>query len=154
MTIDIPPNDISSTHMEVTIPADLQPGSYNLSVTKAGDFGEELSSTGIHFLVTPSVLIHNTDCEEQHAVTIKGTGFGHYLDAEDSGTTLLASGKKCTVDFWSDNTIIANCPDLTTGSIQLFSLFGSTSAEIKCRPEAPKWWSIWSWWSSWSWARR
>jgi len=139
--------------MEATLPADLQAGSYTLTVTKTNFPGTELSSTGIHFLVKPEVAIDNLQCEGQH-LTLTGSGFGSYLDAEDSGTALLADGEKCTIESWNENRIAARCSSGATKRITVNSIFGNATIESGCRFERPRWWSIWSWWASWSWARR
>jgi len=151
--VDIPPDNVSLTHMEATLPADLQAGSYTLTVTKTNFPGTELSSTGIHFLVKPEVAIDNLQCEGQH-LTLTGSGFGSYLDAEDSGTALLADGEKCTIESWNENRIAARCSSGATKRITVNSIFGNATIESGCRFERPRWWSIWSWWASWSWARR
>ncbi len=155
LVIDIPPENVSATHMEITIPSQIEAGSYNLSVTKRGPNGNELSSTSIHFLVRPRVSIEDIQCETNHSVTLTGSGFGGYVDAEGAGTFLSIDGEKCTIDLWNDNKIIASCAAGTTGSVHLKSVFGEAFASSSClREEIPRWWTIWSWWSSWSWVKR
>ncbi len=154
MVIDIQPDDLSATHMEATIPANLQAGSYTLAVTKRDPAGKELSSTAVHILLRPEVTISSALCEGER-LTLSGTGFGGYLEAENSGTAVSANGKSCTIDSWSNERIVAECVAGITNPIRVDSVFGDATTNVKCRQsEGPKWWSIWSWWRSWSWARR
>ncbi len=155
-TIDIFPDYLSSTHMEVTLPASLETGSYNLAVTKSGSFLENgVSSTTINFLVIPDVTIDEISCDGQ-VITITGSGFGSYLDSNDSGTSVTngTGFEKCTVSSWTDSKIIANCHSNIEGPISINSIFGSSTTNAQCKTDQPKWWEIWSWWSSWSWSRR
>ncbi len=153
-TIDIHPDSVSSTHMEVTIPANLSAGNYNLTITKGDPSGKELNSTSIHFLIKPEVAIDDIRCEGEH-LTLWGSGFGSYLDAEDSGTLLSSNGERCSIESWSDRKIVASCAGGIENPVRLNSIFGTATTNVTCRrAEGPRWWSIWSWWSSWSWARR
>jgi len=112
-----------------------------------------------NLIIRPDVVVEQATCENGK-VTISGSGFGGYLDAEGSGTALsdTTTLKRCTVETWSDTRIVADCSSVQEGSLRVDSVFGSTIASAACSSEAgsgrPKWWAIWSWWSSWSWSRR
>jgi len=156
-TVKVSPDFVSPSRMEVMLPADLMPGSYNLAVVRAGERGEaELVSAAINFLVKPDVSIDALDCND-NTVTITGSGFGRYLNLEDSGTTITTGtdSRVCAVNSWSDSRIVADCSPGIGHLIRVNSVFGSASADTQCETaDSPKWWSIWSWWASWSWSRR
>ena len=154
-TIEITPTVVTPTLMEVNLPADLAPGAWGIKAVK-----NAMGSNIINLVVLPVVAVNDISCSDSK-VTITGTGFGSYLDAENSGTavSIKATGEKCRVDSWQDNQIVANCAPADAGVIEVQGIFGSSSASVACSASneeggRPKWWSIWSWWSSWSWSRR
>ncbi|HFC53919.1 MAG TPA: hypothetical protein ENJ43_05755 [Gammaproteobacteria bacterium] len=150
--LELVPGSVSFTSLEVSLPADLAPGSYRVSAVNGA-----MASVPANLVVTPAVSIDSARCEGG-SVTITGAGFGSHLDVEDSGTTVIDvdAAQRCTIRSWTDSMIVADCGDTVAGSIRVESLFGEATADAPgCRSSGrPRWWSIWSWWSSWSWSRR
>ncbi len=157
--IEITPTLVSPTLMEAELPANLAPGTYAVKAVK-----KSVGSNIVNIVVLPAVVIDEISCSGDNRITIAGSGFSSYLDAENSGTTVSidATGERCEVESWQDHRIIANCPLGNGGVIAVQSVFGDISAEVACATSGtssteegrPRWWSIWSWWSSWSWSRR
>ncbi len=160
-TIDISPDLLSATHMEVALPADLESGSYSLAVAKSGGaFDTSLISTTINFLIKPDVTIDGIACSA-NIITITGSAFGGHLNSEGSGTAVTTGAdlKACAVNSWTDSKIIADCSSGIGDSIQVDGVFGTATADVECGTatsshDQPNWWSIWSWWASWSWSIR
>ncbi len=145
---------VTPTELEVTLPADLAAGSYDLYLVKGS-----VRSPVANLVIRPDIVVSEVSCDNGK-VTLTGSGFSSYLDAEGSGTGVLDTTTlgKCAVESWSNNRIVADCGSGLQGSIRVDSVFGSTIATTSCNSSGsigrPKWWAIWSWWSSWSWARR
>lgn len=154
---EIYPDELSTNRMEVTLPANLEPGSYQLAVARQGATADEiLTSSSINILVTPDMTVDSITCNSG-VITITGAGFGSYLDSENSGTSVsdLYGGRKCAITSWSGSRIVANCQNAAVEAVRVDGLFDSATAETGCnRTDRPRWWSIWSWWLSWSWSRR
>ncbi len=161
-TVELLPDFLSDTYLEVTLPADLPVGSYRLAVARQGALSDKiLVSRPISFLVKPKVAIQSVDCKDG-IVTVSGSGFGNYLDSGGSGTAVTSGDGMavCTVDSWTDDRITAHCSSGVGDSIRVSSVFGATTAGVECKTAASsrgkqgRWWSIWGWWSSWSWSLR
>ncbi len=153
--IEITPILIGPTLMEVNLPANLPSGTYGVKAVK-----NLMGSNIVNLVVLPAVAINEAICSDGK-ITITGTGFSRYLDAENSGTAVAVdtTGGNCSIESWNDSRIVANCTLGSEGVIEVQSIFGGASADVTCAASAgedgrPKWWSIWSWWSSWSWSRR
>ncbi len=149
------PETVTYTSLEVIIPDDFPPGSYDLYLIKGS-----VRSPVANLVIRPEVVIEQVSCDRGR-VTVKGSGFSGFLNAKGSGTALLDRSRQraCTVESWSDAIIEADCGSDGSGSIRVDSVFGSTTADAACSQDngtagRPRWWSIWSWWASWSWSRR
>ncbi len=160
--IDLSPIYVSPTHMEVLLSttAGLEPGSYQLTVIKQGNYSKNiLSSTPVHLTIKPKVTIDAIDCDN-NTITIYGSGFNSYLNAEHSNTAVHAgiNGEKCAVNTWTENKIIANCNTGIGKQVRVASLFGDTTTKADCvtlvSSDNENRVQIWKWWSSWSWSRR
>lgn len=156
--IDIYPDYVSSTQLEITIPASIAPGNYKLTVRKRDErLGTVLSSQPAVLSVIPRITVDTVHCN-LNTITINGSGFSnHYLDARDSGTSVRAGkdGEECLVHSWTDDEIVATCNSGIGQRLTISTLYDSSTSSISCSLKpGPKWWSIWSWWSSWSWSRR
>ncbi len=151
-SLELVPENVGFTTMEVTLPATLAPGNYHVKAVNG-----DMASPPLNLVVSPAVVVDSVDCNDG-TVTITGAGFSHYLDAEGSGTGVfdLEDGKRCTIDSWQDGRIVADCGTAVDGSIRVDSLFDSRIEAVSgCRSSGrPRWWQIWSWWSEWSWGRR
>ncbi len=150
--LELVPENVAFTTMEVQIPPTLAPGNYSVSAVNGA-----MASVPVNLVVTPAVTISSVSCDGG-TVTINGSGFSSYFDAVNSGTGVvdLEDSEQCAIDSWTDTKIIADCGSAVEGSIRADSLFGSATAAVDgCSSVArPRWWAIWSWWSSWSWSRR
>ncbi len=148
------PYRITPTELEVTLPSDLPAGSYDLYLVKGS-----VRSPVTNLVIRPDVIVEQVSCDGGK-ITLTGSGFSGYLNAEGSGTAVsdTTTLDKCTVESWSDDRIVADCGSALKGEIRVDSVFGSTIAATSCGGTTeggrPRWWSIWSWWSSWSWSRR
>ena len=147
-------DSITPTNLEVTLPDSLAPGSYDVYLLKGS-----VRSPIANLVIRPDVRIDNISCSSGK-ITVDGSGFSGYLNAEGSGTAVsdTATLKRCRVESWSDSHIEADCGSNVEGNIRVDGVFGSTVAASGCIDSDgsghPKWWTIWSWWSSWSWSRR
>ncbi len=155
---DIHPDYASPTHLELTLPPQLPPGNYRLTVNRKGDTpGTVLSSQPVTLSVIPRIDIEDISCSAR-TVTVTGRGFsGHYLNLKNPAIGVRAglNGEDCVVESWTDDQIVARCESGIGEKLEITTLYDSSEASITCGAEdQPKWWSIWSWWSSWSWARR
>ncbi len=149
------PETVTHTSLEVVIPDEFPSGSYDLYLVKGS-----VRSPVANLVIRPDVTIDQVSCD-QGSITVHGSGFSDYLNAEGSGTVLFDRTRQgaCTVNSWNANTIVADCGRNSSGSIRVDSVFGSASADAACSSDSdtggrPRWWSIWSWWASWSWSRR
>ncbi len=151
------------TFLEVRLPDDLAPGSYDVYLAKG-----RVRSPVSNLVITPEVIIDDVDCDNG-TITVNGSGFSGYLNAIDSGTRIFdtASLDNCTVTAWTNARIIADCGSDTAETIKVEGVFGSATADTACSGASnsnlttgsgtdsrPRWWTIWNWWSSWSWSRR
>jgi hypothetical protein len=133
----IQPDAINEAELTVTVPATLSAGNYILNVAKYAQF-----SNAINFAVTPQAVIDSVTCSGGNT-TITGSGFGSYLDAANSGTsvtgdvTTTTTNKKgkvitnttnetATINSWTDTQIAAafsQCPD--SGTVVVNTVFSS-----------------------------
>ncbi len=161
-TYEYDASSATQTALEVRLPDDLAPGSYDLYLVKGS-----VRSPAANLVIRPDVAVSESSCNEGK-ITITGSGFAGYLNARDSGTGVsdTTTLEKCRVDSWSDTQIVADCGQDAGENIKIDSVFGSTITHTACNNSGvisdsdgsgsgrPQWWSIWSWWSSWSWSRR
>lgn len=147
-------SSVTQTTLEVVLPDSLMPGSYDVYLAKGA-----VKSPVANLVIRPDVTIDDASCDNGK-VTITGRGFSGYLNAENSGTSIYDTTtlEKCTVESWSDTSIVADCGSGIKGSIRVDGVFGSSVTDVACGGTTdigrPNWWAIWSWWSSWSWSRR
>ncbi len=158
---------VTPTTLEVRLPDDLPPGSYDVQLVKG-----TVKSPLANLVVTPDVTIGEVSCDDGK-ITVTGSGFSGYLDAKNSGTSIsdMTALKNCKVDSWSDTHIVADCGSGIEENIKVDGVFGSAIANATCErttnsgtgssgsnddtsSSRPKWWDVWSWWSSWTWSRR
>ncbi len=118
---------------------------------------DELYGYGLINAALPKVNIDNVTCNDS-AVTVRGTGFGRYLDNGTSTTVIdTNTAAKCTIETWTTSQIIADCGRNASGSVKVTSIFGNaygTCYGSNQSPGRPNWWAMESWWSYWSWFRR
>ncbi len=101
----------------------------------------------------PSTKIDNVSCTDT-TITLKGTGFGRYMENSEFTTTLVdtATAEKCNIESWTTSEIIADCGPNASGSVKVTGIFGSASGTCHSShpsPARPKWWLLGNWWSSW-----
>jgi len=126
-TVELVPLTISPSALDVSLPADLSPGVYDLRAVK----GRDMISNPMTLLVGPQVAIDEVSANGS-TLTITGGGFGAYLNATDSGTSVTMAATTCSVDSWDDSEIVANCGTAVCGSLEVESIFGSASKEVSC----------------------
>ena len=150
-------DSVTQTTLEVTLPDNLASGSYDVHLVKGS-----VRSPIANLVIRPDVTVNEISCNNGK-VTISGSGFSGYLNAENSGTSIsdITTAEECTVESWNDTSIVADCGTDITESIRVEGVFGSAVTNSKCTStststdsDRPSWWSIWSWWSSWSWSQR
>jgi hypothetical protein len=131
----LPPTSVSESTMVVAIPASLLAGRYSLRAVKTS----EISNKKVLILL-PTVVLSSAICDAG-TVTVAGSGFGGYLDAADSGTsvtgtivTIIGGGKKkpktrretetATILSWTGSEIVAQfsaCPE--EGSVEVHTVW-------------------------------
>ena len=151
--LELVPESVTFTTMEVRIPPTLVPGNYSVNAVNGA-----MASVPVNLVVTPAVTVDSVSCSHG-TVTITGSGFNSYLDADGSGTgvTDIGAAKQCDIQTWTDTSIVADCGATVDDAVRVDSVFGSATASVvgcKSPSGRPRWWEIWSWWSSWSWSRR
>ncbi len=148
--IEIVPENVTFSSMDVQIPSTQPSGNYSVSAVNGN-----MASIPINLVVTPSVNVNSTDCEN-NIITIAGTGFGSYLNAARSGTEIInmSSSEQCDIQSWTDTNIIADCGSGNIGNLQVNSVFGDAAVSVDCETGRPDWWSLWSWFASWGWSGR
>ena len=109
--------------LTVSLPADQAPGNYEVRLVKSGKISNVLNLS-----VLPAMTNHNIVCKGR-SVSIKGTGYSQYLDAVNSGTSLVAQDRAgndidCTVRSWDDDKITANCVSCPS-TITVNSIWGA-----------------------------
>ncbi|WP_456415436.1 IPT/TIG domain-containing protein [Thiolapillus sp.] len=123
---ELPPDAVSVSSMDVTLPSTLDPGSYYLRVVKGRS-----ESNPMPLIVLPYVAIEGIS-KSGSSLTISGSGFGSYLNAVDSGTSISIAGAACDVESWTDSEIVANCEETSCGGLTVESIFGSAYEEVSC----------------------
>jgi hypothetical protein len=126
-TTTLTPIVITESSMDVTIPATLAAGNYELRAVK----GPKASNL-IVISVKPVVVINSAICSNGD-VTITGSGFSEYVNAVDSGTSVqILGGGMCSVSSWTDTEIEANCGTCSgTVAVEVNSVFGTASQVIE-----------------------
>jgi len=125
--IFLPTTDVTPSSMKVTIPDYLPPGNYYLRAVK----GADRMSNPIALVVEAAVVIDSTQTADTR-VGLFGKGFGTYMNAVNSGTSLTVEGLTCEVTHWADELIIADCGTSVCGNIEVQSIFGNATTSIAC----------------------
>ena len=119
--------DVTPSSMNVTLPTDLAPGNYYLRAVK----GLNNMSNPMALVVQPPVAIDQVIADGS-VLTISGNGFGAYMDAIDSGTSISMAAATCSVNSWNDSEIVADCGTSTCGTLEVESIFGNASTDVSC----------------------
>jgi hypothetical protein len=121
------PTAASLGSMDVVIPSYLAAGNYTIAAKKVQKYSNPKVLT-----ITPGAEIGAAACSG-NAATIDGSGFGSYLDAANSGTsvtgTVASATERGNVLSWSDTQIVAefsSCPTDVTVS----TAFDVTTATV------------------------
>ncbi len=148
--IEIIPENVTFTSMDVPIPSTQEPGNYSVNAVNGS-----MASMPVNLVITPSVNINSVGCES-NIITITGSGFGSHLNVTNSGTGVINIDplEQCNIQSWTDTNIVADCDSSTAENIQINSIFGDASTSVDCETGRPDWWSLWSWFSSWGWSGR
>jgi hypothetical protein len=125
-TVSLTPGAISESSMDVTLPATLAAGNYELRAVKGTK-----ASGPVVVAVIPAVTIDSATCKDG-IVTISGSGFSQYLNAADSGTGVqIVDGGTCTIISWTDTEIVADSGTCVSGSeVAVDSVYGAASADV------------------------
>ncbi len=118
------PSSITSDKIVVTIPAYLSVGTYKVVALK----GDKLSNPK-KLNVTPKVEAISATCTNG-TVTISGSGFNAYFDADNSGTSVTSGSTMGRVSSWSDSEIVvkfAGC----VAEVNVDTMFGSTTVPVE-----------------------
>lgn len=100
---DFVPTTITADGIEVVIPNSVPAGNYKLTAAKGPN-----ASNPLNLSVTPGVVINSAECRRSTGVlTVTGSGFGTYLDASDSSTSVEMNGEAGVVQSWADDEITA-----------------------------------------------
>ncbi len=127
--INLTPESISLSSIDVKIPADLAPGNYYLRAKKvAGSMESE--SNPMNLVILPYITISEVTTSND-MIVIAGSAFGTYMEASDSGLSVAIDGEKCNIDSWEDNKIVAKC-NKQCGSIVVDSIFGNATYDLAC----------------------
>ncbi len=105
-TTDFTPTTITASSLEVVIPGTVAAGNYKVTVTKYAN-----SSNPMALTVTPGASISSAECNQgTGTLVVTGSGFGMYLDAANSGTSVEMDGTAGEVVSWTDGEITAEFP--------------------------------------------
>ncbi len=153
LSVEYEPTASTPTTLEFILPGDLAPGSYDAHLAK-----NSFKSPIINLVVRPEVIVSDISCDNGEII-VSGSGFSNHLNVENSSTSIvnIATSKKCDIESWSDNHIIADCGSNDIGNIQVNSIYGNAVANAACKSSSngrPDWWSLWSWFALWSWSGR
>ncbi|RJX24059.1 MAG: PKD domain-containing protein [Desulfobulbus sp.] len=119
------PQERTESLMNVTIPATLAAGNYELRAEK----GPSVSNPVV-LAVIPAVTIDSAVCEDGNVV-ISGSGFNQYVKAADSGTSVrIVDGGNCSVTSWSATLIEAAC-GTCAGAVEVKNIFGAAAEAIE-----------------------
>jgi hypothetical protein len=98
------PESITEDTITTTVPATMAPGNYAVTVVKKSS-----KSARVNLSLIPPVAITTASCVDG-VVNISGSGFGQYVNAINSGTSVsLPNIGGCSVVSWTDTAIKANC---------------------------------------------
>ncbi len=123
-TTTLTPLVITESSMDVTIPATLAAGNYELRAVKGPKAGNLIVVT-----VKTPVVINSATCSSG-VVTITGNGFSTYVNAVNSGTSVQLGANACSVNSWTDTQIVANC-GTCSGTVEVSSVFGTASKIVE-----------------------
>lgn len=125
-TFTFTPSAITETSATFTVPSTQAAGAYQLAVVKGPS-----ASNPYDFSITPPASISSATCSKgKKTVTIAGAGFGQYLNASDSSTSVTMNGVKGTVQSWTDTDVKARFPSCPNGTLTVTvnTVFDSASA--------------------------
>lgn len=124
---DYVPASITEDSIEVVLPDTLPPGNYQLAAAKGPS-----TSNPMNLTVTPGVTIDTAQCGRRTKVlTITGSGFGEYLGASDSGTSVVMNGDAAEVLTWTDSEITAGVSGCSrNGTATVTTVFDSASSSV------------------------
>lgn len=122
------PDAIAEDNVVVTIPETLEPGNYALAAVKVGN-----TSNSVNLSVLPEVRITAASCSGG-IVSISGSGFSQYVDANGSGTSVSLPEVvgDCEVLSWTDTNIDAKCSECDP-EINVSSVFGDTAGAVSVK---------------------
>jgi hypothetical protein len=124
---DYQPVSVDEGSIEVVIPGTVSPGNYQITAAKGPNLGNPMNLT-----VTPGASIDSASSSRRtNVLTITGSGFGEYLSASDSGTSVEMSGETGNVVSWSDTEItaeVSGCSRNATATVT--TVFDSVSANV------------------------
>jgi hypothetical protein len=125
---DYVPVSVTEDSIEVEIPDTVAPGSYKVSATKGPK-----SSNPMYLTVTPGVTINKAYCSKSKDVLhVKGSGFGDYLRASNSGTNVEVNGEMGRVFKWTDTRIMARIDSCrNTTDVTVNSIYDSASSSVR-----------------------
>ncbi len=118
---ELTPESITPTSIVVTLPPNLEEGSYYVRAVKG-----PAASNPLPLVVKPEVVIEWAEFWSGNTLTVEGRGFGLYMKAKDSGTNVSVNGAECTVTSWTDKLVIAECPE-KCGQLVLNTVFGTAT---------------------------
>jgi hypothetical protein len=137
---------ISSTSMDVVIPGTVPAGNYRVQAAKGWAYSNPLFVT-----VMDSIVVDSATCSGG-TVTLAGSGFDNYLDANNSGTSVSATVNVCTgkkrnrvctdttqagsVSSWSDTDIVASF-DACPATVDVSNVYTQASADVTSDDPAP-----------------
>jgi PKD repeat protein len=123
--VTLTPSAVTESSMDVILPATLAAGNYELRAVKGPS-----ASGPIVVAVVPTVMIDSAICSNG-IVTISGSGFSQYVDANNSGTGVrIVGGGMCSVNSWTGTEIEADC-NICSGTVEVSSVFGTASQVIE-----------------------
>ncbi len=116
ITTELTPESISATQAVVTLPPNLEPGSYAVRAVK-----ESLESAPVYLVVVPDVVIEWAEFWSGNTLTVEGRGFGSKINS-----SVTVNGTECSITSWTDTLVIAECPE-KCGQLVLNTLFGTAT---------------------------
>jgi len=128
--ITIPPNNISSNRIVVTLPP-LSKGFYGIHIHKEGN----AESNTKPLVSAPNVIINSAIKVDPATVTIAGSGFGTYDTAyKDFVNVTIHTGstlRSLQITNWSDTSITVTSSDAIIGdTATVNSVYRSNSSQI------------------------
>ena len=126
---NLTPTSVTESSLKVTIPKDLAQGNYHLRAKKV--FGRDSRiSNPMNLVILPVVTISSVN-NNGNKFTIEGTGFGAFMDAEDSNLELTVANAQCSIESWTYTKIVATC-NKKCGELKVKSIFGNATKDIAC----------------------